>query len=78
VDGEGELRYKGRICVPNIKELKDKVLHEACESAYSIHPGGNKMYHNLKATYLWYGMKRDVAESVALCNTCQRVKAEHQ
>jgi hypothetical protein len=62
----------------NLKELKDKILCEAHESAYSIHPGGNKMYHDLKATYWWYGMKRDVAEYVALCDTCQRVKAEHQ
>jgi hypothetical protein len=68
---EGALWYKGRICVPNVKELKDKILHEAHESAYSIYPGGNKMFHDLKATYLWYGMKRDVAEYVALCNTCQ-------
>jgi hypothetical protein len=77
-DEEGMLWYKGRICVPNIKELKDKILHEAHESAYSIHPRGNKMYHNLKAAYWWYGMKRDVAEYVALCDICQRVKAKHQ
>jgi hypothetical protein len=37
-DEEGVLWYKGRICVPNVKELKDKILHEAHESAYSIHP----------------------------------------
>jgi hypothetical protein len=37
-DGEGVLWYKGRICVLNIKELKDKIPHEAHESAYSIHP----------------------------------------
>jgi hypothetical protein len=77
-DVEGVLWYKGRICVPNLKELKDKILREAHESAYSIHPGGNKMYHDLKATCWWYGMKRDAAEYVALCDTCQRVKAEHQ
>jgi hypothetical protein len=70
-DGEGVLWYKGRICVPNVKELKDKILHEAHESTYSIHLGGNKMYHDLKATYWWYGMKRDVADYVALCDTCQ-------
>jgi hypothetical protein len=69
-DEEGVLWYKGRICVPNLKELKDKILREAHESAYSIHLGGNKMYHDLKATYWWYGMKRDVAEYVALCDTC--------
>jgi hypothetical protein len=77
-DDEGVLWYKGRICVPNVKELKAKILHKAHESAYSIHPGGNKMYHDLKATYWWCGTKRDVAEYVALCDTCQRVKAEHQ
>jgi hypothetical protein len=76
-DDEGVLWYKGRICVSNVMESNEKILHEAHESAYSIHPGGNKMYQDLKATYWWYGMKRDVAEYVALCDTCQRVKAEH-
>jgi hypothetical protein len=61
-DDEGVLWYKGRICVPNVKELVVR---------YSIYPGGNKMYHDLKATYWSYGMKRDVAEYVALCDTCQ-------
>jgi hypothetical protein len=70
-DDEGVLWYKGRIYVPNIKELKDKILCEAHESTYSIHPWGNKMYHDLKATYWWYGMKRNVAEYVAVCDTCQ-------
>jgi hypothetical protein len=77
-DEEGVLWYKGRICVPSVKKLKDKILCEAHESAYSIHPGGDKLYHDLKATYWWYGMKRDIAEYVALCDTCQRVKAEYQ
>jgi hypothetical protein len=36
------------------------------------------MYYDRKATYWWYGMKRDVAEYVALCDTCQRVKAKQQ
>jgi sortase (surface protein transpeptidase) len=70
-DDEDVLWYKGRIYVPNIKELKDKILREAHESAYSIHPGGNKMYHDLKATYWWYGMKRDIAEYAAFYDTCQ-------
>jgi hypothetical protein len=50
-DDQGVLWYKGRICVPNVKELKDKILREAHKSSYSIHPGGNKMYHDLKDTY---------------------------
>jgi hypothetical protein len=50
-DDEGLFSYKGRIRVPNVKELKDNILREAHESAYSIHPRGNKMYPDLKATY---------------------------
>jgi hypothetical protein len=77
-DDQGVSWYQGRICVPNVKELKAKILRKAHESAYSIHPGGNKMYQDLKATYWWYGIKRDVVEYVALCDTCQKVKVEHQ
>jgi hypothetical protein len=69
-DDQGVLWYKEKIWVHNVKELKDKILCEAHESAYSIHPGGNKMYHDLKTTYWWYGMKRDVGEYVGLCDTC--------
>jgi hypothetical protein len=36
------------------------------------------MYHDLKNRYWWYGMKRDIAEYVAPCDNCQRVKAERQ
>ena len=36
------------------------------------------MYQDLKEKYWWYGLKRDVATHVALCDVCQRVKAEHQ
>jgi hypothetical protein len=76
--GQGVLWYKGMICVPNVKEINDRILREAHESAYSIHPGGNKMYQDHKATYWWYGTKRDIAEYVAHCDTYLKVKAEHQ
>jgi hypothetical protein len=42
---------KGRICVSNIKELKEMILREAHNFAYSIHSGINKMYQDLKTTY---------------------------
>jgi hypothetical protein len=64
--------------VPDVKKLKDKIIREAHESSYSIHLGGNKMYHDHEATYWWYEIKRDVAKYVTLCDTCQRVKTKHQ
>jgi hypothetical protein len=55
--------------------IEDKILQEAHNSAYSVHPGGNKMYQDLKATYWWYGNKREVA---LFYDICQRVMVEHR
>ena len=77
-DEQGTIWFRKRICVPEVDHLREKILKEAHDSAYSIHPGSTKMYQDLKERYWWYGMKRDVAAHVALCDVCQRVKAEHQ
>jgi hypothetical protein len=77
-DEQGIVWFRKRICVPHVDHLREKILQEAHDSAYSIHPGSTKMYHDLKERYWWYGMKCDVAAHVALCDVCQRVKAEHQ
>jgi hypothetical protein len=77
-DSQGTLWLGKWICVPNLKPIEESILREAHDSAYSIHPGSTKMYKDLKTHYWWYGMKRDIAEYVSLCDTCQRVKAEHQ
>ena len=78
IDRKDTLRLSTRICVPNVDELKKEIMEEAHFSAYSIHPGSTKMYHDLKYTYWWNGMKRDIAEFVYKCLTCQQSKLEHQ
>ncbi|WVZ70515.1 hypothetical protein U9M48_019176 [Paspalum notatum var. saurae] len=77
-DEQGTLWYKNRICVPNVDSIRKLILSEAHDTAYSIDPGSTKMYYDLKERFWWYGMKRIVAEYVAICDTYQRVKAEHQ
>jgi hypothetical protein len=72
------LWFQNRICVPDISEIKGMILKEVHETPYSIHPGGTKMYMDLKELFWWNNMKRDIAKYVAECHTCQRVKAEHQ
>jgi hypothetical protein len=70
-DNNGTLWLGKWICVPNLKPIQELILWEAHDSSYSIHLSGTKMYKDLKTRYWWYGMKRDIAEYVSLCETCQ-------
>ena len=78
VNEDGSLYFQNRLCVPVDNELKKKLLYEAHNTVFTMHPGGNKMYQDLKQYYWWRGMKRDVTEYVSKCLTCQQVKAKHQ
>ncbi|GJU78293.1 reverse transcriptase domain-containing protein [Tanacetum coccineum] len=53
-------------------------MHESHKSKYSIHPGSDKMYQDLKKLYWWPNMKAIIVEYVGKCLTCSRVKAECQ
>jgi hypothetical protein len=77
-DDQGIVWFEKHVCVPQDPELKKLILQEAHDSPYSIHPGNTKMYMDLKGRFWWSNMKRDVAEYIALCDVCNRVKAEHQ
>ena len=78
IDDHDVIWMGNRLCVPNNKELKEEVMEEAHRSAFSIHPGETKMYQDVKEHFWWVGMKRDIAEFVSKCLTCQQVKIEHQ
>ncbi|GJU29599.1 putative reverse transcriptase domain-containing protein [Tanacetum coccineum] len=53
-------------------------MHESHKSKYSIHPGSDKMYQDMKKLYWWPNMKANIATYVSKCLTCAKVKAEHQ
>jgi hypothetical protein len=50
-DAEGVVWFKDRLCVPDIKSIRELILKEAQEIAYSIHPGSEKMYQDLKKRF---------------------------
>jgi hypothetical protein len=60
-DTEGVVWFKDRLCVPDMKSIRELILKEAHETTYSIHPGSEKMYQDLKKRFWWYGMKREIA-----------------
>ena len=78
VHADGSLRYRGRIVVPQLTNLREEILKEFHCSRFAVHPGGMKMYQDLRRQYYWSGMKRHVGDFVRRCLTCQQVKAEHQ
>nr|GEY87897.1 putative reverse transcriptase domain, ribonuclease H-like domain, aspartic peptidase domain protein [Tanacetum cinerariifolium] len=53
--------FKGRLWLPLFRGIKDMVMHESHKSKYSIHPGLDKMYQDLKKLYWWPNMKADIA-----------------
>ncbi|KAI3775993.1 hypothetical protein L1987_45753 [Smallanthus sonchifolius] len=70
--------FMDRIWVPSNSNLRRLIMDEAHKSRYSIHPGSDKMYKDLKELYWWPNMKGDIATYVSKCLTFSKVKAEHQ
>ncbi|GJR07632.1 putative reverse transcriptase domain-containing protein [Tanacetum coccineum] len=75
---DGTLCFNGRSWLPCYGDLRTVIMHESYKSKYSIHPGSDKMYQDMKKLYWWPNMKANIATYVSKCLTCAKVKAEHQ
>ncbi|GJR38900.1 putative reverse transcriptase domain-containing protein [Tanacetum coccineum] len=75
-----EPRADGTLCLNNqswilyFKELRALIMHESHKSKYSIHPGSDKMYQDLKKLYWWPNIKADIASYFNKCLTCAKVR----
>ncbi|GKA27912.1 putative reverse transcriptase domain-containing protein [Tanacetum coccineum] len=75
---DGTLCLNNKSWLPCYDDLRTLVMHESHKSKYSIHPGSDKMYQDLKQLYLWPNMKANIATYVSKCLTYIKVKVEHQ
>ncbi|GJZ74245.1 putative reverse transcriptase domain-containing protein [Tanacetum coccineum] len=75
---DGTLCLNNRSWLPCYGDLRTLIMHESHKSKYSVHPGSDKMYQEMKQLYWWPNMKADIATYVSKCLTCLKVKAEHQ
>ncbi|GJZ64955.1 putative reverse transcriptase domain-containing protein [Tanacetum coccineum] len=78
VRSDGTRYFDKCIWLPRYGGLRNLILHESHKSKYSIHPGSDKMYQDMKQLYWWPNMKANIATYVSKCLTCAKVKAEHQ
>ncbi|GJV63725.1 putative reverse transcriptase domain-containing protein [Tanacetum coccineum] len=74
----GTLCFNGRSWLPCYGDLRTVIMHESYKSKYSIHPGSDKMYQDMKKLYWWPNMKANIATYVSKCLTYARVNAQHQ
>nr|GEZ58652.1 reverse transcriptase domain-containing protein [Tanacetum cinerariifolium] len=75
---DGTLCLNGRSWLPCYGGLRIIIMHGSHKSKYSIHPGSDKMYQDMKKLYWWPNMKADIATYVSKCLTCAKAKAKHQ
>ncbi|GJU13146.1 putative reverse transcriptase domain-containing protein [Tanacetum coccineum] len=75
---DGTFCLKNRSWIPCFGDLRALIMHESHKSKYSIHPGSDKMYQDLKKLYWWPNMKAEITTYVSKCMTCAKVKVEYQ
>ncbi|GJQ89038.1 putative reverse transcriptase domain-containing protein [Tanacetum coccineum] len=75
---DGTLCFNGRSWLPCYGDLRTVIMHESHKLKYSIHPGSDKMYQDMKKLYWWPNIKANIATYVSKCLTYAKVKAEHQ
>lgn len=75
---DGLLRYKGRVFVPPVPELRMELLQAYHDDATAGHLGASKTKKQIGRSYFWPSLSRDVKKYVHTCAVCQRTKASTQ
>ena len=77
IDKNGLLRFKNRLYIPDLTELKITILDEVHKKPYSTHPGYQKTITTLRKLFYWPNVKGETTKYLDRWQYFQQVKAEH-
>ncbi|KAF5459558.1 hypothetical protein F2P56_019497 [Juglans regia] len=69
----GILYHKSRLCIPNSKPFKLKLLEALHNSPTGGHSGFDTILHRVWREFFWHGLKADVKEFIRQCDVIERV-----
>ena len=61
---DGSVRFRGKVVVLELAELREEILRDFHCSHFTVHSGGTEMYHDLHCQYYWSEMKRHIGDFV--------------
>ncbi|GJT58496.1 putative reverse transcriptase domain-containing protein [Tanacetum coccineum] len=74
---DGTMCLNNRSWLPRYGDLRALIMHESHKSKYSVHPGSDKMYQDMKQLYWWPNMKADIATYKAMGTRLDMSTAYH-
>jgi hypothetical protein len=78
MEEDGIFLYKNKVYVPNSLKFRNLILKEMHNVPYTRHARYQKIITSIRCQYYWLGMKKDMADFVARCMECEKVKVEHK
>jgi hypothetical protein len=78
LESDGLLMFRGKIYVPNDKDLRRRIIEQHHDTHIAGHAGCFKTLELIACNYWWPQMSRYIGIYIKTCNLCNRMKLQHR